>query len=175
MIRRIAAAAAILSGLVSGAAQAADYTMASLNTGAMGLRDKEVGGRSGEMELQFHGKPFWWKLAPQAGFQWGFKGSTYTWAGLEAAFALNSAKTWYLTPSEAFGLWTHGGFKDLGYPLEFRSAIELSHRFPNDMQMGVQFYHISNAGIGERNPGIEGLLLTIGIPLGSRPATAAAK
>ena len=49
--------------------------------------------------------------------------------------------------------------------LEFRSGIEVAWRFDNRSRLGVEFTHISNAGIYDRNPGTETLTVNYSIPL----------
>ena len=49
--------------------------------------------------------------------------------------------------------------------LEFRSQIELATRFDDRSRLGLAFSHISNASVGERNPGTEILTLTYMVPV----------
>lgn len=72
-----------------------------------------------------------------------------------------------LTPSFAAGYYERGNGLDLGHELEFRSSIELSYRFDNRSRLGISFYHLSNASIGNINPGTEVLSIVYSIPLGS--------
>jgi hypothetical protein len=66
--------------------------------------------------------------------------------------------------SFAPGYYRAGGGKDLGYPLEFRSGIELGWRF-HEGRVGVELYHLSNASLARHNPGEESLVLTLALPL----------
>ena len=54
---------------------------------------------------------------------------------------------------------------DLGYLLEFRFSLKLAYIFNNQGRLGIQFAHISNANIGQRNPGSETLVISYEIPL----------
>ena len=65
----------------------------------------------------------------------------------------------YFTPSVMVGVYHDGGGKDLGHAIEFRSGIELGYEFDNQARLGVGLSHISNADIGDRNPGTEILSL----------------
>jgi lipid A 3-O-deacylase len=76
-------------------------------------------------------------------------------------------RRWVLTPSFAAGYYENGDGRDLGYELEFRSSIELSYRFDDRSRLGLSFYHLSNASIGDTNPGTEVLSVVYSIPLGS--------
>lgn len=70
-----------------------------------------------------------------------------------------------ITPSFAPGIYDNNSSKDLGYALEFRSQLEISLRFVHGGRIGFSFNHISNAVLGEINPGVESLALTYIIPL----------
>jgi hypothetical protein len=72
-----------------------------------------------------------------------------------------------VTPSFAPSLYWRGGGKNLGYPVEFRSAIAAAYRFDDRSRLGVEFYHLSNAGLGDHNPGTEVLLLKYSLPFGN--------
>ena len=71
-----------------------------------------------------------------------------------------------LTPSLAPGLYREGGGKDLGHVIEFRSSVKLAYRFDNRARLGLDLYHLSNAGLANRNPGANALMLTYSMPLG---------
>ncbi|MCF8029524.1 MAG: acyloxyacyl hydrolase, partial [Desulfohalobiaceae bacterium] len=47
----------------------------------------------------------------------------------------------------------------------FRSALKLSYELENRSRIGVRFGHVSNAGLGETNPGSEFLSLIYSIHL----------
>lgn len=70
-----------------------------------------------------------------------------------------------LTPSFGGGAYSRGGGKDLGHVIEFRSQVELAWRFRGGSRLGVSVCHISNAGLGESNPGTEVVTLTYEVPL----------
>lgn len=70
-----------------------------------------------------------------------------------------------LTPSFAPGLYYRGCGKNLGFPLNFRSAVELAVILPNQGRLGAQVNHISNSGLSKTNPGADSLLLFYAIPL----------
>ena len=48
-----------------------------------------------------------------------------------------------------------GNGKKLGNKLEFRTTLELSYQLNNDDRIGFSLGHISNANIGNKNPGVE--------------------
>ncbi len=54
---------------------------------------------------------------------------------------------------------------ELGHGVEFMSSVELGYKFENNFSLGVKFSHISNADLGDSNPGSEILTLIICIPI----------
>lgn len=69
------------------------------------------------------------------------------------------------TPSFEPGYYYRGRSRDLGCPIEFRSAVELACEKKNGQRMGLQFYHISNAHLGHHNPGANALIVFFALPL----------
>jgi hypothetical protein len=95
----------------------------------------------------------------------GNRGAFYLSGGILKDFSLS--RSLILTPSFGIGFYEQESGMALGHSLEFRSAIKLSHEFPNASRIGVRFGHISNAGIGNINPGSEFISLIYSIPLGA--------
>jgi len=62
---------------------------------------------------------------------------------------------WNFTPSFGLGYYEDGNGKKLGNALEFRTTLELSYQLINDDRIGFSLGHISNANIGNKNPGVE--------------------
>ncbi|PCI76871.1 hypothetical protein COB21_03830 [Candidatus Aerophobetes bacterium] len=90
-----------------------------------------------------------------------FKAS-FIGAGLAFDFLISPQVTF--TPSFAPGYFAKGGDIDLGYPLEFRTSLELAYRFKNKGRVGMMFSHISNAHLGKENPGADMLSIFYAIP-----------
>lgn len=121
-----------------------------------------------EAEYKFHVK--WMKspnryleFRPLVGLMGTVRGSGYLYLGLN--FDLLFCDHLLIAPGFAAGYYWKGGGKDLGYPLEFRSGIELAWQCSDWRRFGVHFYHLSNASIGKRNPGEESLVFFFDIPL----------
>ena len=57
------------------------------------------------------------------------------------------------TPSFAPGLYHEGDGKDLGHVLEFKSEVQLSYMSSDNTSFGISYNHVSNASIGDKNPG----------------------
>ena len=68
------------------------------------------------------------------------------------------------TPSFGIGYYDDGEGKKLGNNIEFRTTLEASYQFSNKNRLGISFGHISNANIGDKNPGVEILSFSYQIP-----------
>ena len=62
---------------------------------------------------------------------------------------------WNFTPSFGVGYYDDGNGKKLGSKIEFRTTLEISYQLVNKDRIGISFGHISNANIGDKNPGVE--------------------
>lgn len=121
-----------------------------------------------ELEYKFHLKCLkppnrFLQFRPLVGVMATAKGSFYGYLGIN--FDLLFFDHILFAPGFAAGYYAHGGGKNLGYPIEFRSGIELAWQFSDWHRLGVHFYHLSNASIGKRNPGEESLVLFYDIPI----------
>lgn len=100
-------------------------------------------------------------LSPAVGAMATSDGALYAYAGFRIPMPLGDAGIWRFTPQWAAGLYyPPPGGRKLGGPVEFRSGLELSRRVRAGARVGLLFYHVSNAGFYERNPGSESLVLT---------------
>jgi len=68
------------------------------------------------------------------------------------------------TPSFGVGYYDDGDGKKLGNNIEFRTTFEISYELKNNNRVGISFGHISNANLGDKNPGVEVLSLSYQIP-----------
>ena len=71
---------------------------------------------------------------------------------------------WNFTPSFGVGYYDDGNGKKLGNNIEFRTTFEISYQMKNENRIGFSFGHISNANIGNKNPGAEVLGISLQIP-----------
>lgn len=85
--------------------------------------------------------------------------------GLGLGYEIHLGSRLALTPSLAPGYYRRGNGKDLGYSLEFRTQVELGYRLSGGVRLVAAAAHISNAGLGSRNPGEESLAFGCEIPL----------
>ena len=89
-------------------------------------------------------------LSPITGGFITSKNAFYLYTGAQAEFDLGFVT---ITPSFAPGYYNYGGGKDLGYPLEFKSEVQLSFDLSEATHLGMSYNHISNASLGDKNPG----------------------
>ena len=77
--------------------------------------------------------------------------AAYVYTGVE--WNVDMGGGFNFTPSFAPGLYSQGDGKDLGHVLEFKSEIQASYNISKNSSFGVSYNHISNASIGDKNPG----------------------
>ena len=68
------------------------------------------------------------------------------------------------TPSLGVGIYNDGSGKKLGNDLQFRTSFEVSYELKNKNRIGVSLSHISNANLGDKNPGVEIFSFSYQIP-----------
>ena len=73
---------------------------------------------------------------------------------------IGEENNWNLTPSFGVGYYDDGHGKKLGNSIEFRTTLEFSYQLQNNDRIGISLGHISNANIGDKNPGVEILSLS---------------
>jgi len=117
--------------------------------------------RSGLFGLQHQNdvlfrESFLGKLSPITGGFLTGKNAFYLYSGVQAEYELGFIT---ITPSFAPGYYNYGSGKDLGYPLEFKSEIQMSFNLGDDTQLGMSYNHISNASLGTKNPGANSYML----------------
>ena len=116
-----------------------------------------------EGRVEFHGTEFTWLLKPLAGLMANTDGAIHIFSGVLVDIPLFSFI--YISPSFAPGIYYKSNSKNLDFLLEFRSQIEVALKLDNDIKVGLSFNHISNASLGQTNPGVESFALTYHFPL----------
>ena len=76
--------------------------------------------------------------------------AAYVYTGIEWNLNMGGLM---LTPSFTPGLYHEGDGKDLGHVLEFKSELQISLNMSESSQFGFSYNHISNASLGNKNPG----------------------
>lgn len=162
MCRWFCAFAAICAiSFPSGPSHAGDPSFLSFGAGYYDLlHDADAA----EFRIEYRSKYRWWLFKPFAGLTATTNPAAFGYAGVLSDFYFGNRIV--VSPSIAAGPYLRGSGKDLGHVFEIRSALEVAYRFDDRSRMGLMFYHISNAGLGDdRNPGAEVLSITYSIPL----------
>ncbi len=135
-------------------AQAAKPGFLSLSLGLLNTFDREHLEGDFRVEYRSHTPLLLNRLKPWAGIELTNEGSIWAGGGFLADFKLTDKL--FLSPSFGAGAYTKGWSDvDLGYPLQFRTQLEISYVFQNDSRLGLALSHMSNAGLGDRNFGTE--------------------
>jgi hypothetical protein len=135
-----------------------------LLAGGIGVYDVLHDNKAAQFRLEYRfAYRFFYILQPIAGILATSDGTIFAHAGVHTDFVL--AEHYVLMPVATVGYWQRGGGKDLGAHIEFKTGGEFAYRFDNKARVGLAFDHISNAGIGKKNPGVESLLLVYSLPL----------
>ena len=77
--------------------------------------------------------------------------AAYIYTGIE--WNIDMGDNLLFTPSFSPGLYHEGNGKDLGHVLEFKSEMQLSYAASDRASFGVSYNHVSNASLGDKNPG----------------------
>lgn len=157
----LAVAAIALMIASDGPAQAEEPDFLSLGAGVYDLFDDQTTAEA-RVEYRFSEQSKLWLFTPFVGFMATAEGGTYGYGGIGVDVFFGNR--WVLTPNFAMGVYGNGDGKDLGHAVEFRSGLELAYRFDDYSRLGLTFHHISNAGLDDRNPGVESMMLMYSIP-----------
>ena len=108
-------------------------------------------------------------LKPFFGIEYTSDSATYFLSGIYVEDNLGQLfegkkSNLYFTPSFGAGIYDDGSGKKLGNDIQFRTSLEISYELKNKNRIGVSFSHISNANLGNKNPGVEILSLSYHIP-----------
>lgn len=114
--------------------------------------DKQASGVLGlqHQNDDLYRKSFLGKLSPITGVFLTEKSAFYLYTGAQAEYDLG---LFTITPSFAPGYYNGGNGKDLGSALEFKSEIQISLNLSDSTEFGMSYNHISNASLGDKNPG----------------------
>lgn len=130
----------------------------SIGLGAFDLKHAKY--RTTEYRIEYRPSIVYHTIRPTVGVMINRRASVYFYGGFGLEWFIKSV---FFSPNFAVGLYGKNQGKDLGFPIEFRSGVELGFRFSNANRVGVHFYHISNARKlfhwSRRNPGSESLII----------------
>jgi len=89
-------------------------------------------------------------LSPITGVLITADNAGYVYTGVQAQYKIGALN---ITPSFTPGLYHEGDGKDLGHMLEFKSEVQFSLDLSKTSELGFSYNHISNASLGDKNPG----------------------
>jgi lipid A 3-O-deacylase len=168
LLRRFTACAALGALLLCGTLQPAlaiswspyeEPNRLSLSGGFYDANDNE---EAGVFNLEYRFRKGLWFIRPMVGVMATTEEAFYGYGGIYIDVPVTNRLI--LTPSFAAGGYEDGDGKDLGHTIEFRSKIELAYRFRNRVRISLGVSHISNASLGDNNPGTEIVSLSYAIP-----------
>ena len=85
--------------------------------------------------------------------------AAYVYTGVEWNYAMS--EKFKFTPSFAPGIYHEGDGKDLGHALEFKTEIQASYSLSESTSFGMSYNHISNASLGDKNPGANSYMFNL--------------
>ena len=150
----------LCAGPAPSPALADDPDFISFSGGAFDLGKDET---AAEGRLEYRSDLRLWIFKPFAGVMATSDGGVYCYAGVLVDMFFG--RRWVSTLSFAPGYYEKGDGKDLGYDLEFRSQLEIAYRFDDRSRLGLSISHMSNASLGDKNPGTESLMATYAVPV----------
>ena len=103
------------------------------------------------------------RIAPLIGTAANADDASWLYTGVRWGHFLGAG--WQAAFSFALTFYNEGDSKPLGSDLEFRSGVEMAYGLEGGHALGAQFYHISNAGISNSNPGNNSLVFFYSIPI----------
>ncbi len=157
-------AGATLSAAPASAQQAGDPAFIAVSAGYFDANKRKNSAFEGRLEWRGGEEHKLWIFKPFAGVMGTSDGGAYGFGGVLIDIYFGNRLV--LTPSFAPGAYAKGSGKDLGSVLEFRSGLELSYRFDDRSRLGIGISHMSNASLGNKNPGEETVFVTYAIPVG---------
>ncbi len=93
---------------------------------------------------------FFGNISPITGALITADNASYIYTGIQAQYKIGNLN---ITPSFTPGLYHEGDGKDLGHLVEFKSEVQVSLDIFKNSELGFSYNHISNASLGEKNPG----------------------
>ena len=85
--------------------------------------------------------------------------AAYLYTGVEWNYIMGDKIKF--TPSFAPGFYHQGDGKDLGHALEFKTEVQISYLISESTNLGMSYNHISNASLGDKNPGANSYMVNL--------------
>ncbi|MFQ5890696.1 MAG: acyloxyacyl hydrolase [Gemmatimonadota bacterium] len=161
LLTALAAALPVVPSAAASTGAGGDPPLLALGVGFYDIIDADE--ESADLRVEYRSGLAIWILKPWFGLELTTDGAVYGVGGVLVDFDLGPR--WMLTGSAGVGAYEDGDGKDLGHIIEFRTQIEIARRLEQGSRLGFALGHISNAGIGEDNPGTEIFSIYCAIPL----------
>jgi len=140
------------------------YIPSAVNIGLTYLGVDTDLGPSVAAEVTYLGTtPRIWRTGVIGGLIASTQGTVYGYGGLHLPIPLPLGL--FARPSFSVGLYEKGQGMELGHTLEFRSSFALERAFSDGLRVSTMLYHLSNAGLGFKNPGLEAVGVAVAVPL----------
>lgn len=97
-------------------------------------------------------------LIPTVGVASNSDDSYWVYGGIRYDYHYN--RNWVLTPHFAAALYESNGGKDLGSTFQFRSGFEVAYKLSENSYLGIGYNHLSNAGLGDKNPSTDAMVIS---------------
>lgn len=159
---RLSLAAALLATMLA-SSTAAIASDSQYIVGSAGIFDIGSDYDTWNFGLEYRGSNIWKGVLPIVGVSYNTDDAYFGYAGV--AYDYEITPRWIVMPSVAVAAYEKGDSRDLGGTLEFRSGLEVDYVLENQHRVGLAVHHISNAGIHDRNPGTETLMLNYAMPI----------
>ena len=95
-------------------------------------------------------------LSPITGAMFMQNSASYIYTGVQAQYKFGKLN---FNPSFTPGLYGQGNGKDLGSVVEFKTELQLTLDMFENSEFGLKYNHISNANLGDNNPGANSYML----------------
>ena len=118
-----------------------DFSDDGKRAGLLGIQHQNV---------ELNRDTFLGNLSPITGALITSDNAAYFYTGVQAQYSIGALN---VIPSFTPGIYEQGDGKDLGHIIEFKSEVQLSLDLPKDSQFGFSYNHLSNASLGDKNPG----------------------
>ncbi len=121
-------------------------------------------GPTAAVELTYLGStPRIWRAGIMGGLIASAQRTVYGYGGVHVPIPLPIGLI--ARPSFSVGLYRKGWGMDLGSALEFRSSLVLERMVSDRVRLSAMLFHLSNAGLGLQNPGMEAVGFAMAIPI----------
>jgi len=145
------------------AAIAADPALVTLSGGVYDLVSHRTQEFEGRVEYR-HGQGLFETggifrgFKPMVGLMGNSAGAVFGYGGFAVPFAFDDGR-WEFVPSGAIGGYHEGSGIFLGGTFQFHIGVSGSYVISRNSRLGLALYHISNANVHRKNPGVNSALL----------------